>query len=299
MDDIILSFLIVTYKRNHILQKCLKRIFDQVDLPRPFEIIIVDNDGAANIPETDDPGIDIRLFRMNKNTWVTGGRNFAFAKARGKYMVIIDDDAILRENDAISKMLKIMQDDKQCGAVTIRSLAPNGSIHVGELPHPDKQLLLEAKKPLEIPYFYTMCAMCRSEVVKDIGGYPERYKIYAEEFDLSYQMIDRGFHIIYDPNLAVFHHHDEGGRTVRGPDVWRKGAVNKSQVAWRMLPFHYAVTTTFVWSVAVLLKTRSIGQLLAMWKEIWSYRSELKRERNVIKHDRLKYIQSVGGRLLY
>lgn len=294
-----LSILLVTYKRGDILNQCLQSIYSQINLPRPYEIIIIDNGDDASIVYPQDPDIQVRLERPGENLWATGGRNLAIQLAQGDYLIFADDDAVWHQNDDVARIVAHLENDPRCGAVAVQPLSPDGKTIVGSLPHPNKDVLLSATAPLEVPYFYSMGAGIRADVAKKIGGYPERYKIYSEEFDLSYQVIDHGYHILYDPSIAIIHYKASAGRTLRKSNKWKQLSLNKIQVAWRLLPQPYPLTTTLMWSLYTLAKTRSPGMVLSLWRDLWKLRGTLAQERKPLRPERVRYIQRIGGRLTY
>lgn len=294
-----LSFIVLTYQRGAFLQKCLNSIYTQEGLPRPYEVIVVDNGGDAHATAPDDPEIHLRVEVPEHNLWATGGRNLGMKLAQGEHLVFIDDDAVWEQPDTVLRMLEHLEENPRCGAVAVKSLQPNGEVIITELPHPDKQYILSQQSPVEIPYFYTMGLALRAKALDQTGLYPERFRIYAEEIDLSLRIIDADFTIIYDPQVAVYHYKAEEGRPVSGSNSWQYNALNKSRVAWRLLPFPYPLTTVVVWSGAVLVKTHRLRAVWSVWQQLWNERILLKQERRPIRSQTVDYLKRIGARLWY
>jgi GT2 family glycosyltransferase len=295
-----LSFVIVTYKRGELLQKCLDSIYQQENLPRPYEIVIVDNGGDATIGPPANDSIQIHLERMENNLGAAGGRNYGMTLAKGEIIVFIDDDAVWHQEDDVNQILHLMDTKPKCGAVAMHSLNPTTHQPImTEFPHPDKAFLLGVTQPTEIPYFYAYGYALRAEVLKITGGYPERFGIYAEELDLSLRIIEAGYQIIYDPHLAVIHYKSDLGRPVQGDNFWRANTLNKSRVAWRLLPYPYPLTTLAAWSARTLYKTQKPRLVLKIWRDLWAERKLLRQERKPIRRETVQYLKSIGARLLY
>lgn len=294
-----LSFIVVTYKRGPLLQQCIDSIVAQENLPVPYEIIVVDNGGDAEINPPTHPDIQFRLEKPAENLGATGGRNLGMRLARGEYLVTLDDDAIWSQPDAVASMCQIMDTDPKCGAISACSLDPDGNPIVIEQPHPDKDYILKVTQSIEVPYFYAMGLALRAQAIREVGGYPERYRIYMEEVDLSYRLLDHGYRIVFDPRIGVHHFKTNLGRPVAGARYWRNSAINKSRLAWRLLPQPYPLTIMVIWSLAALVKTRNLSVLVQVWREVWQERQLLASERNPIKRQTVAYIKSIGGRLLY
>jgi len=168
-----------------------------------------------------------------------------------------------------------------------------------EQPHPNKKYILAADQPVELPYFYAMGLGLRAEAVRKVGFFPERYGIYMEEIDLSYRLLDAGYRILFNPRIAVHHFKTDLGRPVIGERYWISSAVNKSRLAWRLLPYPYPLTITVIWSVAAVIKTRKPLVFAHIWRVLWAERHQLAKERRPIQPQTIRYIKSIGGRLLY
>ena len=76
------------------LRECIDSVLAQTF--SDFEFIILDNASDAYVAELvasyDDPRI--RYFRVDENIGPAGGRNFCIARARGKYLAILDSDDV-------------------------------------------------------------------------------------------------------------------------------------------------------------------------------------------------------------
>ncbi|MBI5929945.1 MAG: glycosyltransferase family 2 protein [Chloroflexi bacterium] len=295
-----LSFVIVTYKRGDLLQTCLKSIYQQANLPRPYEIVIIDNGGDAAIIPPNDSYIQIRLERPQNNLGAAGGRNLGMKVAKGEIMVFIDDDAEWHQPEDVSHILQLMETYPKCGVVAMHSLHPNTHAPImTEFPHPSKTFLLGVTRPTEIPYFYAYGNALRTEVLGITGGYPERFGIYAEELDLSLRIIEAGYSILYDPQLAVYHHKSNLGRPVQGDNFWRVNTLNKSRMAWRLLPYPYPITTLLAWSFRTLYKTQKPSLVFKVWRDLWGERKLLRQERKPIHRETVRYLKKIGARLWY
>lgn len=294
-----ISIIIITFQRGKLLQDCLNSVYSQTKLAQPFEIIVVDNGGDAVVVPPDQPHIELRVIRSPSNLGVAGGRNLGIAQSKGKYLVFIDDDAIWQSSDNVYKIVNHLRSNLQCGAVAIKSLRPDGTTIVEEYPHPDKKFIAQVNHTIEVPYYYGVGHGLKRDALHVSEVYPIRYFYSMEEIDLSLRIIDRGYIIIYDPNIAVYHMHSQLGRPVVGVSYWKRNMLNKCRVAWRLLPYPYLITIFFIWSIAVIVKTKSLLPLLSVWRDLWRERHQLAQERNPIQGSSVAYLRSVGARLLY
>ncbi len=298
-DLLKVSFIVVTFQRLEFLKQCLQSIYLQEALPQSYEIVVIDNSGDAVIPLPPRPGIQVRHEKPATNLGAAEGRNLGMELARGEYFIGLDDDAVWHSSNDVARMVSHLDRDNKCGAVAVKSLMPNGGIIVPELPHPNKRMIMSSREPIEVPYFYTMGIALRAEVFHKVGGYPSRFGIYMEEVDLSLRLLDAGYKILYDPEIAVIHYKSPKGRPIQGSQYWLQSSINKARIGWRLLPFPYPLTIMLIWSFATLIKTRSLKVMANIWKTIWGERGLLKQERHPIRFDTILYLRRIGARLLY
>lgn len=218
-------------------------------------------------------------------------------KASGDYLVFIDDDATWHRPDDAARLVADLDADPQRGGVAVQVIDPSDqSVIVNLLPHPDKKRALNATAPLDVPYYYGGGHILRAEAIRRIGGYPIRYFYAMEEVDLSLRLIDADYKIVYDPAVAVYH-----GRStsVIGSAYWVRNALNKCRLGWRLLPYPYPLTVFVIWSAATLIKTRSPGALMQVWRGLWAERALLAQERKPLRAQTVQYLKKIGARLTY
>ena len=99
----LLSICVVTMNRaeqlKNALESCLK-----CNLPEKTEFVIIDNASSDNTEKVakeilDDSGCPYYYEKLPENLGVGGGRNYAFGKANGGFMYMLDDDAVIAENN--------------------------------------------------------------------------------------------------------------------------------------------------------------------------------------------------------
>lgn len=292
------SFIIVTYKRNEMLQLCVESIYKQQNLPQYCEIIVVDNGGSAAVIVPDDT-IPLRLEHAPDNLGAAGGRNLGMKLAQGKYWILMDDDATLYDPMVARRIIDLFEQHPNCGGVGGCGYSAEGELQISHLPFPDKDFAVALQGVTEAPYYYGFIHALRADVIRHVGDYPERFVIMMEEVDLSYRIIDAGYIILYDPQIAVTHYHSEQGRATIGDKYWYRNTLNKMQLGWRLLPLPYPVTIALIWSGATLWYTKNPLLLWRIWRDFVGMIPELRRERNPIGARTIAYLRRVGGRLWY
>lgn len=294
------SFIVITYQRGELLQQCVNSILTQKNVPSPYELIVVDNGSNAKVHvpiERDDI-----IFRLEVTPWnlgVGGGRNLGMQLATGDYYIFIDDDALWFDEYGATKIVTIFDQYPDCGAVTGRSLLIQRGLNAFSYPFPDKEFARSLNNITEAPYFYGVVHGLRACVLEQTGDYCARYFYGGEEFDLSLRIIDNNHVILYNPSIIVIHYQSNLGRLFLDREYWLRIAVNKIQVAWRLLPFPYPLTIMSVWLGYTLLKTRNpivVCQIILQWLKLLP---TLLKERQPIQRKIVNYLKHIGGRLVY
>jgi GT2 family glycosyltransferase len=292
-----LSTIVVTYKRREPLRRCLESIYAQQDILKPYEIILVDNGGDADIPQLSSTEITLHVERPGENLGVAGGRNWGIKRAQGEALIFIDDDATWHDPHCVARLLDDLETLPHCAAVAVKVLDPeDDSPIINLLPYPNKHYAAALNTPTEAPYYYGGAHILRSAAVRRVGLYPERYFYSMEEVDICLRLFDAGYRVYYDPGAAIYH---QRATSVTGPPYWVRNALNKSRVAWRLLPQPYPLTTLFVWSAAALFKTRQPKAVFELWRKLWSERKLLASERHPIRAETVRHLRQIGARLYY
>ncbi len=189
------------------LNKCLSSVVDQVDE------VIVTMEGNSRLPNgaLQHP----RIKYVQKMHHAVGyGRNFNFGArhSNGKYILALNDDVWLDPN-----AVAIMKREMAPGVGLVANLLryPDGTIyHAGkvrdpgvrgwghiDLRHRDPTI----KNPCEMENVCGACNLIRRDVFYEIGGYDERFFIYAEDDDLCLRVRKAGHRIIYTPHSSGVH----------------------------------------------------------------------------------------------
>ena len=208
---------IITINYNGIKDTC--ELIDSIPFKEDMEVIVVDNaskqDEASIITEQYPT---VKVIRSNQNLGFAGGNNLGIKEARGKYILLINNDTYFKEFniDALIKLLKSSDKigivcPKLCFAwannpiqfagytplsnITIR----NQAIGFGEEDHG------QYDKGHPTPYAHGAAMLIKREAIKKVGLMPECFFLYYEEIDWSMMFTRAGYEIWYDPACTVYH----------------------------------------------------------------------------------------------
>ena len=223
-----LTISIVSYNTKDLLRRCLESIFKRTKGLK-FEIIVVDNastDGSSTMVRHQFP--QVKIIANKKNRFYTAANNQALKLARGKYFLILNSDIFLTTN-AFQKTVNYLDHHPRVGAIEplqiyeTGAVAPTGSRHNQALLDffeltwlgrkiANRKLLRRlpltrrtrrATWPVEV--ICDAALMVRTKVIRQIGGYDERLKLYYTENDLCRRIQGLGFTTVHYGQAQVKH----------------------------------------------------------------------------------------------
>jgi hypothetical protein len=182
----------------------VRRLVDSIrrqDFDEPIEIVVVD-DGSAPPLAFADP--DIRLIRNETSRGACVARNRGFAAAAGEFIIMFDDDTELHDPTTFRRAVTMARARPDFGAIGFRHLDPAGV--------PDPFQPADSTIACETSCFFGYGVLLRREAIRQTNGFVENFGYGYEEQDLSLQLHDAGWRIMFDPSLSLLHHHDPRGR---------------------------------------------------------------------------------------
>ena len=229
----ILSIIIVNFNVKHLLEACLTSL-QKASRGMEAEILVVDNhstDGSAAYLPGRFP--DVKFIWLHENRGFAVACNIGWKQSSGKFVLFLNPDTVIPE-DALRKCIGFMDKHAECGALGVRmvngegnflreskrgfpglmnsfckmsglaALFPNSSLFAGYyLGHlPEKET-----NPVEVLSGAFM--LIRKRLLEETGGFDERYFMYGEDIDLSYQIRLAGYQNYYFPEVTITHYKGE------------------------------------------------------------------------------------------
>ena len=306
-----LSFIIITYNRPSDALELLQNIAGLDDAATLLqEIILVNNrssDSYAKVEEyiKSQSSLPFKYIEAPDNLGVAKGRNFALRFATAPILILLDDDAVLQNKDALKQTLSAFEQkpagyaaiDRNTAIVSFKVLN-HDTLEMQKNAFPHKKYDKYKDKHSFYTYYYAGGAHAvKKEVLEQIGHYPEDFFYGMEEYDLGYRLIDKGWAIQYNDSIVMLHKESPLGRKPTDEKL-KMMWVNKSKVAWRYLPGIYFYSTALLWSLQYLRVTGfNLKQYFRTWKAITAIpRSE---QHNKISKTAIAYLRKVEARLYY
>lgn len=102
-----ISIIIPTFNRYDMLQDAVKSILKQTY--RNFEIIIIDDNSNDNTPMIKEKYIELVYIRNNKNRGAGYNRKLGLQKAKGDFIIFMDDDDYYTDKFFFEKAIEIFE----------------------------------------------------------------------------------------------------------------------------------------------------------------------------------------------
>lgn len=182
----LVSCCISTWNRVGDLKRCIESIKAQ-DYPN-IEIVIVDNastDGTyfyyEELQEGEIPVIYKRMMHDNYTAMET--LNLAFSMANGEYVLVLDDDAQLVNNNSIDMAINYMEDNPQTFAIAYNI--------------PGNTEYTQFNNRLCVPEFCGAAALMNRFIGHALRWYDKSLHIYGNELDLCIRAYIQGYTTVY------------------------------------------------------------------------------------------------------
>lgn len=231
-----LSVVIVNYNVKYYLEQCLESV-RRASQGLQVEVFVVDNlstDGS--VPYLRERFPEVTFIENNENVGFARANNQAIRQSRGEYVLLLNPDTILCE-DTLRRFVDFMDAHPEAGAAGAYMLHADGTFAPESrrgLPTPfvafckmsgltrlfPKSRLfgryymgyLDVNEVNRIEAISGACMMLRREALDRVGLLDEDFFMYGEDIDLSYRILQGGYHNYFLPVRML---HYKGESTVK------------------------------------------------------------------------------------
>lgn len=218
----LVSVIILNYNGLEITDACLKAV-SRTQYPN-FEVILVDNastDGSPKYFSEHYPSI--RLIVNSENKGFSEGNNDGIRAARGKYIVLLNNDVEVTPN-WLSEMVRVAESDPRIAACGPKILsfykrnrfeyngAAGGFFDIygypvlqGRIFEKIEDDLGQYDKVRDVFWAGGCCILIRKEVLNETGLFDETFFADFEEMDLCWRILLSGYRIVYVPSAKIYH----------------------------------------------------------------------------------------------
>jgi GT2 family glycosyltransferase len=235
MKNPLVSIVTICWNRKQDILDSLQGI-SQVEYDN-LEVIVVDNDSNDDTCEAIEENYpNVKLIKMYKNIGIEA-YNIGFKNAKGKYIVIVDDDSF-PEKHAVKRMVEKFENDEELGIVAfdVRNYYKYDEVAVVD----EISEAAEAKDYLMA--FNGAGAGIRRELFEEVGFYPEEFFLYWNEQDTAFRVLDKGYKIIFYSDIVSYHKYSPKNRSSwRAPYYYTRNAF---LLVWKNYPLEMVFEKT-------------------------------------------------------
>lgn len=222
VDDPTVSIIIAGWKSAPYLVDCLASLLSQIKSVS-YEVIVTLNEPTDEFLESLSRAVvGVRVITSPVNAGYGGACNRGAALARGRFLVLLNDDAIVLEG-WLEALFEAAMGDNEAGAVGSRILLEDGTLQeegaviwsdgattlLGYQTRPKSSPDLRLRR---VDYCSAASLLVRRDSWEAIGGLDEGFfPAYCEDVDLCLQIAARGLKTLYQPRSTVVHR--EGSST--------------------------------------------------------------------------------------
>lgn len=213
--EIDVSIIIPVFNQYRTTISCLQSVLAHTkDIN--YEVIIAD-DLSTDLTSSIEKRVDnIVVVRGYKNVGFLRNCNRAVSVAKGKYIVLLNNDTNVQEA-WLDSLLRTIERDPKVGMVGPKLLFDNGNLqeaggiiwndasgwNYGRGQDPE---LPEFNYLRETDYISGACIMLQRSLWDRLGGFDERFcPAYYEDTDLAFQVRQNGYKVVYQPESEVVH----------------------------------------------------------------------------------------------
>lgn len=261
-----LSIVIVSFNcRDHLL-RCLESL-GQESRNVACEVIVIDNasiDGTTEAIRERYPDVQLVCSPVNRGfAWAS---NRGIERASGRHLLLLNPDTVVAPQ-ALARAVRALEERPDIGMLGCKLVCPDGNL--------DKACKRGFPTPLSALYYFTGATriaprskrfaqytaghigendtavvdavngafmLVRRAAVEDVGLLDERYWMYMEDLDWCYRFRERGWPVLYWPEVEVMHVKAGSSGRVRR---WRVNyAFHRGM--WLFYRTHYAPTRPFL-----------------------------------------------------
>lgn len=240
-----LSIIVVNWNTGDLLRRCAASIVDAQ--PKvAYEIIVVDNasedESLARLRADEAAAILVREGRLRivengDNRGFGRANNQAFALSQAAFVLLLNPDTLMAPG-AIERLLEVLRSDPRIGACGPRLVNADGSLQVSVWRNPPTaweivfsnvrlyrllpprirgELLLgphwRHDRRREVRMLSAAAVMVRRSTIDAVGGFDERFHMYAEDNEWCLRMARAGWRLIFEPAAVV--RHDEAQSSLK------------------------------------------------------------------------------------
>ena len=220
-----LSVLVVGYRSLRFLDACLGGAL-QAGADVELDVLYMDCSDDGSVPWVRERFPQVRVFDFVGNLGFGRANNYLADHARGRYLLLLNPDTI-PQGAEIARLVAFAESRPDAAGWGGRTVYPDGSVdfgsHQGMISVSNTWLAafgLSRLRPGALPIRCTdvrsvdvisgAFLMTTSAHWRAVGGFDDRFFMYAEEVDLCFRLTRDGRPLLVDPSILLVHDGQSG-----------------------------------------------------------------------------------------
>ncbi|MEP7156142.1 MAG: glycosyltransferase [Betaproteobacteria bacterium] len=239
----VFSLVIPVYGQHLLTFTCLKSIAETC-AGLAIEVLVIDDCSPEPAAEALRKVSGINVIRNARNLGFLASCNHGASKARGEYVVILNNDLILT-GDWLKKLVSVYDNFPDTGMVGAKLIYPDGTLqeaggvvwrdgsawNVGRGDDPGKP---EYNFVREVDYCSGACLLIKRDFWNTLGGFDVAYMpAYYEDADLAFRVREAGKRVFYQPLAVVVHFEGQSSGTDLTKGIKKHQVINQKTFAQR------------------------------------------------------------------
>lgn len=230
---------VVTWNTAELTATALRRLLDR-DQGVDLRLLVRDNGSTDGTPELIASRVpEASIDAGAENLGFAAGVNTLLDRSTAPWFLALNSDA-WPEDGAVGRLVETAMEHDRAAAVAPRLQRPDGTLEHSTHPFPSlpvaaamaagagrwlprrlgDRLLLEPawdhRRPRDVDWAVGAALLLRRRAVDDIGGFDERFFMYAEDLAWCHRARSRGWTIRFDPGAVVVHVGNASGESRYG-----------------------------------------------------------------------------------
>lgn len=219
----LVSIIIPNKDAKEDLEKCIQSILEKSSYTN-YEILIVENNSTGeeifSYYKELSENSKIRLLRWKREFNYSAINNYGAKKAKGDYLLFLNNDTEVISPDWIEEMLGFCQ-RPDTGIVGARLYFGNNTVqHAGtvigiggiaghmftDMPRERSGYMHKAAIIQDLSAVTAACMMVRRQVFDEVQGFEEQLSVAFNDVDFCLRVREKQYLVVYDPYVELYHY---------------------------------------------------------------------------------------------
>ena len=196
--------LTVTYNSGRVIADCLDAIAGQAT-------VVVDNDSRDDTVQTCRTRPGTTIIETGANLGFGGGMNRGVAEIETPWILMINPDAVL-DQASLECLLACAGAFPEAGMIAPAIVDGEGNSEISHDKALHRRRGLSRKRsdpapegPVCVEFLSGAVFMVRTDVMRQIGGFDEKFFLFYEDDDLCWRIAEAGYSLILEPAARAVH----------------------------------------------------------------------------------------------